>query len=237
MNDAGPNRYSAAWFQFFHVGIAAARTEHEAAFVRRCCPLPDFARVLDICCGMGRHARRLAADGYTVTGIERDEQAIRAARAQGGGPDYLQADLRVYQPTPGSCDAVIVLSQSFGYFDPDTNRAVLARLGAGLRPGGRVVLDLWNPDFFAPRQGQLAFELPAGRVQETKRMEGGRLFTRLDYPGGGGDEFEFQTFTTAEMASFAQSAGLTLVTACTDFDATVLPSADKPRVQFVLERC
>ena len=236
MNDAEPNRYSAAWFQFFHVGIAAARTEQEAAFVRRCCPLPDFTRVLDVCCGMGRHARRLAADGYIVTGIERDEPAVLAARAQGGGPDYVQADVRAYQPEPGSCDAAVILSQSFGYFDPDTNRAVLARLGVGLRPGGRIVLDVWNPDFFVPRQGQFTFELPAGSVRETKRVASGRLFTRLDYPDGGCDEFEFQTFTSAEMADFARSAGLVLVTACTGFDATVLPDADKPRIQFVLER-
>ena len=75
------NRYSAEWFESFHVGIAPARTEQETAFVRRCCPLPDFVRVLDVCCGMGRHARMLAAEGYTVTGVERDEQAVRAACA------------------------------------------------------------------------------------------------------------------------------------------------------------
>ncbi len=236
MSAAGPNNYSAAWFDFFHVGISAARTEQEASFVRHCCPLPVFARVLDVCCGMGRHARRLAADGYVVTGVERDAQAVHAARARGSGPEYIQTDVRAYRPEPDSFDAVILLAQSFGYFDPDTNLALLARLGVGLRVGGRTVLDLWNPDFFLPRQGQHSFELPAGRVLEKKRMEHGRLFTRLDYPDGGCDEFEFQTFTAAEMANLARSAGLTLVTACTDFDAAVAPSADKPRIQFVLER-
>ena len=144
--------------------------------------------------------------------------------------------MRAYQPVTESCDAVIILSQSFGYFDPDVNRDVLARLGGGLRAGGRVVLDLWNPDFFVTRQGRHAFELPSGRVLETKRMEGDRLFTRLDYSGGGYDQFEFQTFTAATMAEFARPVGLTLVTACTDFDAGVSPSTDKPRIQFVLER-
>ena len=163
-------------------------------------------------------------------------RGVDAAREQNGGPTYVCSDVRDYRPDPASFDAMVILSQSFGYFDPDTNRALVARLGEALRLGGRLVLDLWNPDFFFPRQGQRSFELPAGSVVETKRMEDGRLFTRLDYPGGGHDAFEFQTFTEAEMASFARPLGMILVAACTDFDAAVPPSAEKPRIQFVLER-
>ena len=235
-NGTGPNTYSPAWFDFFHVGIAGARTEQETAFIRHACPLPGFARVLDVCCGMGRHARALAALGYAVTGVERDPRAVAAAREHGGGPNYVQADVRDYRPDPASADAAVIMSQSFGYFDPDTNRDLLARLGQALRPGGRLVLDLWNPEFFVPRQGQRTFALPAGNVRETTRLEAGRLFSRLDYPGGGQDAFEFQTFTAAEMARFAGPLGLRLATACTDFDADSAPSPDKPRIQFVLER-
>ena len=38
------------------------------------------------------------------------------------------------------------------------------------------------------------------------------------------------------MDAFIQPIGMRLVCACTDFDAAVPPSADKPRIQFVLER-
>lgn len=231
-----PNIYSHEWFDFFHVGIPAARTTQETAFVRACCPLPAFTRVLDVCCGMGRHARVLAARGYVVTGIERNVHAVEVARGRDGGPRYLQHDVRDYRPEPASFDAAVILSQSFGYFDPEANRLLLARLGAALRAGGRLLLDLWNPDFFLARQGQRMFDLPTGRVVETRRIEDRRLFTRLDYPSGGSDEFEFQTYTSHEMASLAKSVGLTLATSCTDFDASVPPSADKPKIQFVLER-
>ena len=231
----GSNSYSPAWFEFFHVGIPAARTELETAFIQESCPLPRFARLLDVCCGMGRHARALAAAGYTVTGVERDPQAVAVARGKGGGPVYVQADVRAYRPAAGSLDAAVIMSQSFGYFDPDTNRDLLARLGEALRPAGRLVLDLWNPDFFLPRQGQRTFQLPAGAVHETTRMEGRRLFSRLDYPAGSFDEFEFQTFSAVEMERFVRPLDLRLVTACTDFNAAVAPSADKPRIQFVLE--
>lgn len=236
MPDVPPNRYSPAWFACFHAGIPAARTEQEVALVRSCCPLPAFPRVLDVCCGMGRHARALAAEGYIVTGIERDGHAVAIAREQGGGPTYLKTDLRDYMPPPSAFDAVIILSQSFGYFDEITNLGILSRLGAALRPGGRMILDLWNPEFFRTRQGEHRFESAAGTVRETKRMTGDRLFTRLDYPDGGHDAFEFQTFSPEEMTAFGSKAGLKLIEACTDFRLGVAPSSDKPKVQYVLER-
>ena len=231
-----PNAYSPAWFQFFHVGIPVGRTEQEIGFIVRSCPLPAHSRILDLCCGMGRHARALAARGYEVTGVERDPQAVAVAREQASGPTYLQADVRDYQPGVAAFDAVVIMSQSFGYFDPATNAGLLGRLAAALRPGGRLLLDLWNPAFFLPRQGRRTFELPAGRVRETTRLDRGRLFSRLDYPDGGHDAFEFQTFSAEEMARFAQPPGLRLVTACTNFDADTPPTPDNPRIQFVLAR-
>jgi SAM-dependent methyltransferase len=42
-------------------------------------------------------------------------------------------------------DAVVNWFTSFGYFDPATNDAVLAAFARALRPGGRLLLDLYNP--------------------------------------------------------------------------------------------
>jgi len=128
------------------------------------------------------------------------------------------------------------MSQSFGFFDPALNRDVLSRLMTGLRAGGRVILDLWNPEFFATHQGQRDFDLSDGIVRETKRVEDGRLFVHLTYQDSNHDDFEWQLFTASEMAAFAASVGLTLTVACADFDLAAEPSADKPRMQFVLER-
>jgi SAM-dependent methyltransferase len=185
---------------------------------------------------MGRHGRALAARGYIVTAIEREPLALAVARERGGGPVYIQADMREYSPEAAAFDAVIILSQSFGYFDSETNRRILCRLSDALRPGGRMILDLWNPDFFRSRQGEHRFELSTGTVRETKRMAGDRLFTRLEYSDGGHDDFEFQTFTPAQMAQYAESADLNLNVACTDFSGRSVPSPDNAKVQYVLER-
>ncbi len=105
-----PNAYSRRWFEFFHVGIGEARTIQEIAFICRCAPLPHFRKVMDVCCGMGRHARALSSRGYSVIGIDRDGDAIAKARALAGGPTYAKMDIRDYQPESSSFDAAVIMS-------------------------------------------------------------------------------------------------------------------------------
>jgi SAM-dependent methyltransferase len=99
---AESNRYSRQWFEFFHVGINEARTVPETEFICRCAPLPDLRKILDVWCGMGRHGRALSGRGYSVTGIDRDTDAIEKARKLGGGPDYMVADIREYALESGA---------------------------------------------------------------------------------------------------------------------------------------
>jgi SAM-dependent methyltransferase len=236
MISSTPNSYSERWFESFQAGIPQERTEREVAFVCACAPLPDYQKVLDVCCADGRHARALASRGYTVTGVERDAAAVAKAREMEGGPSYIQANVRDHQPEAAAYDLAIVMSQSFGYFDAAANRDLLQRLANGIREGGRILLDLWNPEFFAAHQDERDLQTAAGLVHETKRVENGRLFVRLDYPGGGQDNFEWQLFTAPEMRSLAESVRLHLTIACTDFDAATDPSPENPRIQFVLKK-
>jgi SAM-dependent methyltransferase len=231
-----PNVYSRQWFEFFHDGIDESRTIQEAEFVGRVAPLPEFQKILDVCCGMGRHARALSSRGYSVTGIDRDADAISKARELGDGPKYVVAEIRDYQPAPETFDVVIVMGQSFGHFDAGTNRDILRRLADAVRKGGRVILDLWNPEFFKSHQGERALETSKGVVRENKRVGGDRLFVQLVYPDGGHEEFEWQLFSPTQMEQLASSVGLSVLGSCTDFDMTAPPSPANPKIQFVLEK-
>lgn len=73
------NEYSADWFRIFLSRIPAEQTAREVEFLRRQLPLPSHGRVLDLCCGAGRHALPLARAGYCVLGVDRDEAAIARA--------------------------------------------------------------------------------------------------------------------------------------------------------------
>lgn len=48
------------------------------------------ASVLDVACGRGRHMRWFSQRGFTVTGVDRDPQALAAARAWG---EVIEADI------------------------------------------------------------------------------------------------------------------------------------------------
>lgn len=230
------NSYSSQWFEFFHVPIGEERTRREVEFIATVAPLPKFHRVLDVCCGMGRHARALAQRGYSVTGIERDPAAIAKARKLGGGPTYIENDVRSHRSEENAHDLAIVMSQSFGYFDDATNRDILASIGSGLRKEGRIILDLWNPEFFLAHQGERALTTPSGSVREMKWMEGDRLFVELTYPNGTQDRFDWQLFTPERLRAISEPAGLEMVVACTDFNAGTRPNSASPRIQFVLEK-
>jgi SAM-dependent methyltransferase len=230
------NLYSRQWFEFFHIGIEEARTLQDTKFVCRCAPFPEFRNILDVCCGTGRHARPLCNRGYSVVGIDRDANVIAKARGLVRGADFVVVDIRDYQPEPGAFDALIVMGQSFGYFDAATNRDVLRRLASGIRKHGRIILDLWNPEFFVAHQGERDLQTSRGIVRERKRVNDGRLFVQLEYPDRSHEQFEWQLFTPAQMKELADSVGLVLLISCTDFNMMTLPSPTNPRIQFLLER-
>ena len=131
------NAYSRGWFELFLDRIPDEQTEAEVAFVARQLPLPDYRSVLDLCCGPGRHALRLAARGYAVTGIDRDEAAIAAARDRAGDlpTAFYTLDMRDLGSLPGRFDAVVSLWQSFG---TSTRRPMLESWGRPATGCGRA---------------------------------------------------------------------------------------------------
>jgi SAM-dependent methyltransferase len=232
------NDYSPQWFELFLSAGEPAQTEREVSFLAGALPLPAFRRVLDVCCGTGRHAQGLARRGDEVTGVDRDEGALARARlAEVPGTVFLQRDMRQLEELHGSWDAVVNLWASFGYFDPDTNRSVLRAMRRLLRPAGRLILDLYNRSHFEGRTGQRLLKAGGGEVLEVRTLLDGRLDVRLEYlPGGGGDHFSWEVFAAGELAGLGREAGLELVHACSGFDEAAGPTPYLPRMQALFVR-
>jgi SAM-dependent methyltransferase len=139
-----------SWFDSAHYHrLYAHRDQSEAdAFVDR---LIDRlgpaagARMLDLGCGSGRHARRLAAHGHRVTGIDLSAGSLARARAERGPyVRFVQQDMR--EPFGrGVFDVVFSLFTSFGYFHDRADHAVVIRnVATALHAGGVLVLDYLN---------------------------------------------------------------------------------------------
>ncbi len=107
-------------------------------------------RVLDLCCGPGRHSCALAQAGFEVTGVDRTPYLLEFARRQaaerGLAIDFVEADMRTFDVGQGF-DLAVNLFTSFGYIeDYEENTRVLSRIHACLRPGGRLVIDVRSKD-------------------------------------------------------------------------------------------
>ncbi len=232
------NNYSPTWYNLFLQPIAPEQTEREAVFVARWLPQPAYNTVLDLCCGQGRHARTLAGRGYRVTGVDSNAAALAAARRGFGNTvTYIQHDMRRLGELPGTFDAVICLWQSFGYFAAATNAAVLRQISRKLRPGGRLVLDIYHRGFFERSQGTRHYQHESRTISEAKRMDGDRLTVTLDY---GADVppaiYTWQLFSPEEITNLERQHGFALLLACASFDHATPASAEVPRLQLVFER-
>lgn len=127
------------------------RAEREAAFAVRALNLTPGQRVLDLCCGQGRHALPLARQGCRVTALDLSAVylalAKQAAREAGVKLETVRADMRQI-PFTARFDAVINMFSSFGYLETEQEDArVLDAIARALKPGGRALLDLLNRDW------------------------------------------------------------------------------------------
>jgi SAM-dependent methyltransferase len=231
------NAFSRDWYAIFMDPISPELTETELAWIERQMPAERFPRLLDVCCGPGRHARALAQRGYQVVGVDANAEAVvRAAEAAPPGARFVALDMRALDSLDESFDAVVNLWHSFGYFDDAGNRDVLRQMAGRLTPSGRLLLDVYNRDHVAKLPLRESFERGGRLVHSERSWDGPRHRVVLRYDGGGGDEVEFRLYTPGELAALCESVGLRLLLACAWFRESLQPSAEHARMQLLFER-
>lgn len=221
--------------------LTPERTEAEVDFIERALGLAPGSRILDLCCGHGRHALLLAKRGYAMTGVDLSDRALRLARRRAGRAGlpvrWLKRDMRRIAFRE-EFDAVINVFTSFGYFESDAeNEDVLRRVAAALRPGGLFLIDCINWEHLArshePHRWRQAsdgtvvledasLDLLAGRNGSEWTAiapDGSRRHGRVD----------LRVYTLRELAGILERAGLRFRQAWGGFDGQDY-SLDSPRM-------
>lgn len=151
--------------------------------------VPQGALVLDVPCGIGRYSIKLAEKGYMVVGVDLSHPFIDRAKEMAEEKkvadrcDFKVGDMRrIGDLLEGleMFDAVLIIFTSLGYYDEATDRDVLKQLQGLTKPGGILVLDMFNRDWmvrhFRPvdimRRGEDLVMVEERRLNlENSRME------------------------------------------------------------------
>jgi SAM-dependent methyltransferase len=107
-------------------------------------------RVLDVGCGEGQVARRLAARGAEVVGIDPTAGQIDVAVARAGGPTYLRGNAGMLPLRDSVFDAVVMCLVIEHIEDHATAISEMARV---LEPGGVCLLLVNHPLLQTPGSG------------------------------------------------------------------------------------
>jgi SAM-dependent methyltransferase len=108
----------------------------------------DGMRVIDLGCGPGLYARRMARRGARVTGVDFSAHSLDYARGRDSeNIAYLEADY-LLDPLPDGFDMAAIIYYDYCALAPDNRRRLLERVHSLLNPGGRLVLDLYGPGAF-----------------------------------------------------------------------------------------
>jgi len=207
---------------------------------------PTEGRVLDLCCGEGRHSLELLErhPRARVTGIDLSEhlldRALRNSRTEGRALSLVRADMRTLPILDGVFTLVLNLFTSFGYFrEPRENRKTFLEVGRVLRPGGAFVFDHINPAWLRNNlKPETARTTPSGiQVRESRWIdeENRRVEKRIEFESDGCRESLLESvrlYEPEEVLEMGKDAGLDPLDRRGDFDGRAL-TAESPRAIYV----
>lgn len=163
-------------------------TKKEIDLLVRCTGIEPNDRLLDLCCGQGRHCIELARRGFNyVTGLDRSRYLIRLARKRTKQEhltvSFHEGDARRFRFPDDAFHCVTLFGNSFGYFErEDDDRAVLQQVRRVLRSGGILAMDIvdgdWMRAHYEPRSWEWIDENYFVCRERSLTSDGTRMLSR-----------------------------------------------------------
>lgn len=167
------------YLYFYDTFITDEQSDADVEVIWKLLGLQPGKRVLDMACGTGRIANRLAGLGCDVVGLDESELFLELARSlaptNGGEITFVRNDMRRLQ-WEGEFDAVINWFTSFGYFSREDNFKCLSETYKALKTNGQVLIDHINRDRLIRNLSR-----PLDMVIEHPHDDGNFLIDRVAY--------------------------------------------------------
>ena len=201
------------------------RTDLETQFAIHALGIQPHHRVLDLCCGQGRHSIELAKTGLDVTGIDLSTEMLAIASTSADEANVRlalrQADMRhLPDDLENQFDAVINMFSSFGYLESEQDdQQVLHQISKALKPGGKLLMDLLNREWVIINNEEYDWhQHEDGRiVLEHRQLDLQTSTNHLTYteilPDGTRrqlSDLHMRLYTLTELTKMLAAAGLTL---------------------------
>lgn len=240
------SEWFATWFDspYYHILYQSHDDKEARGFIDNLITplaLPSGARILDLGCGKGRHARYLAEKGFDVTGLDISAASIAFARHfEHDHLSFFQHDMRL-PFRMNYFDGIVNIFTSFGYFDTDRDHLrTLVNVSKGLKPGGLFLLDFFNSNWV--RQNLVPHEmkvLDGIEFHVRKTVRGNRVYKRVDFTTGG-RRFTFRErvrlFTLEDFKNLFQAAGLNLQHIYGDYSLQPFNPKDSSRLILIAQK-
>jgi SAM-dependent methyltransferase len=220
-----------AWFDRDEYEIVYRHRDDEEA--ARLISLPERATgadagesVVDIGCGRGRHAIRLALHGYRVTGLDLSERSIEMARERAASERqevrFVVGDMR--NALCSSCfDGAVNLFTAFGYFEEEVeHQRAIDAIARSLKPGAWFFQDFLNADYvretFVPEDRRREGDVD---IVQRRRIDDGRIRKTITLIRDGEQRSFEESVRLLELRDFIDMydrSGLRLMSVYGDYD-------------------
>lgn len=145
------------------VDVASRRSEFIDAsveWIRQTFGLGPGVRVIDLGCGPGLYANRLAGSGASITGIDISPRSIAYARAaaerDGLDVEYVLGDYLALG-IDGGFDLAMMIMCDYCALSPQQRRRLLEQVGRILKSGGAFLFDVYSLAYFETWEEQAAY--------------------------------------------------------------------------------